>query len=151
MRRSQKRPWLRWFVVGVYSGALLVGTASHLTDLFAHGLSAHAAFAPRWLDLYWAALAILDPLALFLVVRGAWRGRSAAGVRLVCAVMATDLAANVYAVYGPLHSRVQDAPGLQRLLLFALFVAATAPRLARDSRRAARAPESASRHARPAA
>ncbi|MFI0976975.1 hypothetical protein ACH4SP_08105 [Streptomyces sp. NPDC021093] len=127
---------LRRAVVTVYAGALLIGTVTHLADLFAHGLRPHPEFAPWWLDLYWTSLAVLDPLALFLVVRGAVRGRSAAGVWLVCAVMATDIAANAYATYGPLHSRVQEAPGLQRLLLFGLFVAVTARWLARDSRRA---------------
>jgi hypothetical protein len=128
----------RWAVVAVYAGALLIGTVTHVTDFAAHGLRPHAEFAPPWLDLYWTSLTVLDPLALFLVVRGAVRGRGAAGVRLVCAVMATDVAANAYAVYGPLHSRVQEAPGLQRLLLFGLFVAVTARWLARDSRRESR-------------
>jgi hypothetical protein len=121
-------------VVAVYAAALLIGTYTHLTDLFTHGLRPHAEFAPRWLDLYWTSLAVLDPLALFLVVRAAVRGRGTGGVWLVCGVMVTDLAANAYAVYGPLHSRVQEQPGLQRLLLFGLFVAVTAPCLHREFR-----------------
>ncbi|MFJ2744696.1 hypothetical protein ACIO3O_34145 [Streptomyces sp. NPDC087440] len=129
-----RQVWRGGVVLGYVVG-LSIGTITHLTDLFVHGLRPHEVFAPYWLDLYWTSLTLFDPLALALVVRGAVRGRSAAGVWLTCAVMATDLVANAYAVYGPLHSRVQDAPGLQRLLLFGLFVAVTAPWLARESRR----------------
>lgn len=121
------RVLVRWAVVTVCAVALLIGTYTHLTDLFTHGLRPHADFAPRWLDLYWTSLAVLDPLALFLLVRAAVRGRGTGGLWLLCGVMVTDLAANAYAVYGPLHSRVQEQPGLQRLLLFGLFVAVTAP------------------------
>ncbi|GHA13002.1 hypothetical protein GCM10010329_39740 [Streptomyces spiroverticillatus] len=125
----------RGVVVAVYVVGLAIGTVTHLTDLFVHGVRSHAVFAPYWLDVYWTSLTLFDPLALALVVLGAVRGRSTAGVWLVCAVMVTDLAANAYAVYVLLHSGVQDSPGLQRLLAFGLFVAVTAPWLAKESQR----------------
>ncbi|MFF3314399.1 hypothetical protein ACFYV5_02675 [Streptomyces sp. NPDC003035] len=58
------------------------------------------------------------------------RGR-VGGVDLACAIMVTDLAANAYAVHGLQGATLQDAPGLQRLWVFGLFVLATAPWLRR--------------------
>ncbi|WP_412080270.1 hypothetical protein [Streptomyces sp. SJL17-1] len=56
------------------------------------------------------------------LIRGKRRGTD-----LVCAIMATDLAANWYAVYGIQHSSFAAQPGLQRMTVFAALVLGTAP------------------------
>ncbi|MFF6793902.1 hypothetical protein ACFY9C_33095 [Streptomyces filamentosus] len=56
-----------------------------------------------------------------LLIRGKRRGAD-----LACAVMATDLAANWYAVHGIQHSNLAAQPGLQRLTVFAALVLGTA-------------------------
>ncbi|MEU7022601.1 hypothetical protein ABZ990_18340 [Streptomyces sp. NPDC046203] len=114
--------WATRMVVGVWVAGLLIGTVTHVGDLLSHGLFPHASFAPKWLNLYWSALAVLDPLTAVLLLRG-----RRVGADLLVVVMATDLAANLYAVYGPLGSSVGEQGGLQRLLAFGLFVFATAP------------------------
>lgn len=106
--------------VAVAAGLLLVGTVSHLTDLVRHGLHPYD-WAPGWLNLYWSSPALFDTLAAALLFAGRRRG-----LDLVCAVMATDLAANAYAVYGIQHSDLAAQPGLQRLLAFAVLVFCTA-------------------------
>ncbi|MFF6904421.1 hypothetical protein ACFY9Q_00575 [Streptomyces sp. NPDC012389] len=104
---------------------ILVGAASHLADLAQHGLRPYA-WAPTWLNLYWTALSVLDPLAALLLLCGMRRG-----LDLVCAILITDLVANWYAVYGIQHSSLAAEPGLQRLTAFALLVPAAAPLLRR--------------------
>ncbi|MFD8554725.1 hypothetical protein ACFV08_24795, partial [Streptomyces fradiae] len=68
-------------VVAVHCAALAFGTVAHVSDLVTGGLRPHAAFAPWWLDAYWTSLAVLDPLALVLLL---WGRRL--GVDLLCAV-----------------------------------------------------------------
>ncbi|MFJ5833539.1 hypothetical protein [Streptomyces sp. NPDC093089] len=104
------------------AAVLLIGGASaHVTDLLRHGLRPHD-WAPGWLNLYWSSLALFDTLAAVLLIRGKRRGTD-----LACAIMATDLAANWYAVYGIQHSNLAAQPGLQRLTAFAALVLGTAP------------------------
>ncbi|WP_260605161.1 hypothetical protein [Streptomyces sp. WAC01280] len=57
-----------------------------------------------------------------LLIRGQRRG-----VDLVCAIMATDLVANWYAVHGIQQSNLAAQPGLRRLTVFAALVLGTAP------------------------
>ncbi|KAF0649809.1 MULTISPECIES: hypothetical protein [Streptomyces] len=57
-------------VVAVHCAALAFGTVAHVSDLVTGGLRPHAAFAPWWLDAYWTSLAVLDPLALVLLLWG---------------------------------------------------------------------------------
>nr|WP_318212189.1 hypothetical protein [Streptomyces sp. SJL17-1] len=75
-----------------------------------------------WLNLYWSSLALFATLAAVFLIRGKRRGTD-----LVCAIMATDLAANWYAVYGIQHSSFAAQPGLQRMTVFAALVLGTAP------------------------
>ncbi|MET9956890.1 hypothetical protein ABZ135_35815 [Streptomyces sp. NPDC006339] len=109
-------------VLAVWVAGLLVGTVAHLGDLVAEGPFAHREFAPAWLDLYWSSLAVVDPLAAVLLLRG-----RRVGVDLLLAVLATDLAANAYAVLVLLDGRPTESGGLGRLLAFGLFVLVTAP------------------------
>ncbi|WP_406740692.1 hypothetical protein [Streptomyces atratus] len=64
----------------------------------------------------------LDSLAALLLLRG-----RRAGVDLMCAITATDLAANWYAAYGIQHIGVSAQPGLLRLAAFTLLVLVTGP------------------------
>ncbi len=102
--------------LAVAAGLLFVGTVSHVSDLVRHGLHPYD-WAPGWLNLYWSSLALFDTLAAALLLGGRRRG-----LDLACAVMATDLAANAYAVYGIQHSGLAAQPGLQRLLAFGVLV-----------------------------
>jgi hypothetical protein len=108
-------------VCAIAAGLLLVGAVAHATDLLRHGLQGYDR-APRWLNLYWSSLALLDPLAAALLISGKRRGTD-----LTCAIMTTDLAAHAYAAYGSRHSGLAAESGLQRLLAFAVFVLGTAP------------------------
>ncbi|MEV4877220.1 hypothetical protein [Streptomyces cyaneofuscatus] len=117
--------WIAALVCGIAAVLILVGCVAHLTDLVRHGLRPYA-WAPTWLNLYWTALTVLDPLAALLLLGGMRRG-----LDLVCAVLLTDLVANWYAVYGIQHGDLATEPGLQRLTAFALLVLAAAPLLRR--------------------
>ncbi|MGF1341566.1 hypothetical protein ACQSMD_15820 [Streptomyces flavovirens] len=114
----------RWTVISVCIIAavlLFVGAFAHVTDLLSHGLHSYD-WAPGWLNLYWSSLALFDALAGVLLIYGKRRGTD-----LACVIMATDLAANWYAVYGIQHSNLAAEPGLQRLAVFAALVLGTAP------------------------
>ncbi|MGA5171171.1 MULTISPECIES: hypothetical protein [Streptomyces] len=100
---------------------LFVGASAHVADLLRHGLHPYD-WAPGWLNLYWSSLALFDTLTAVLLIRGRRRGTD-----LACAIMATDLAANWYAVYGIQDSNLAAQPGLQRLTVFAALVLGTAP------------------------
>ncbi|MFE0641694.1 hypothetical protein ACFW2Y_08805 [Streptomyces sp. NPDC058877] len=114
----------RWAVIsacGIAAVLLFVGAFAHVTDLLSHGLHPYD-WAPGWLNLYWSSLALFDTLAAVLLIRGKRRG-----IDLACAIMATDLAANWYAVHGIQHSNLAEQPGLQRLAVFAALVLGTTP------------------------
>ncbi|WP_024756999.1 hypothetical protein [Streptomyces exfoliatus] len=114
----------RWVVISVCVIAavlLLVGASAHITDLLSHGLRPYD-WAPGWLNLYWSSLALFDTLAAVFLIRGKRRGTD-----LACAIVATDIAANWYAVYGIQHSNLAAQPGLQRLTVFAALVLGAAP------------------------
>ncbi|MFF5767189.1 hypothetical protein ACFY8F_32265 [Streptomyces tanashiensis] len=118
----------RWAVataLALASVLLFVGAVSHITDLLRHGLRPYE-WAPNWLNLYWTSLAFLDPLAAGLLISGRRRGMD-----LCCAIMATDITANWYAVYGIQHSGLLAQSGLQRLAVFTLLVLLVAPFLRR--------------------
>ncbi len=117
-----RAPWSVVVAVWVIAAVLiLVGGVAHVVDLVRHGLWAYA-WAPGWLNLYWSSLAVLDPLAAVLLLRG-----KRIGLDFACGVMVTDLAANLYAVHGLRGSGFLAEPGLQRVAGFALFVFAAGP------------------------
>ncbi|MFE6814527.1 hypothetical protein [Streptomyces sp. NPDC057677] len=114
----------RWVAISVCVIAavlLFVGASAHVTDLLSHGLRPYD-WAPGWLNLYWSSLALFDTLAAVFLIRGKRRGTD-----LACAIVATDLAANWYAVYGIQHSELAAQPGLQRLIVFATLVLGATP------------------------
>lgn len=97
----------RWTVISVCVIAavlLFVGASAHVTDLLSHGLHPYD-WAPGWLNLHWSSLALFDALAAVFLIRGKRRGTD-----LACVIMATDLAANWYAVYGIQHSNLPVSP-----------------------------------------
>ncbi|MFG2229371.1 hypothetical protein ACGFNX_05015 [Streptomyces sp. NPDC048723] len=108
-------------VVCAVAAGLLVGAVVHVTDLLHHGLQAYD-WAPRWLNLYWSSLALLDPLAAAPLICGKRRGTD-----LACVILTTDLAANWYATYGIQCSSLAAQPGLQRLVAFTTLALVTAP------------------------
>ncbi|MFC8589233.1 hypothetical protein ACFUGD_32410 [Streptomyces sp. NPDC057217] len=106
---------------GIAAVLLFVGASAHVADLLRHGLRPYG-WAPGWLNLHWSSPALFDALAGVFLLQGERRG-----LDLACVVVATDLAANRYAVYGLRHSDLAAQPGLQRLAVFAAVVLGTAP------------------------
>ncbi|NSC23347.1 hypothetical protein FM076_20215 [Streptomyces albus subsp. chlorinus] len=98
------------------AGLLGVGAVSHIVGLVRHGLHPYD-WAPAWLNLYWSAPAVLDPLAAVLLLR-----RQRSGLDLACVITATDPAATWYAVHSIQHSGFLAQPGLQHLTAFGAFV-----------------------------
>ncbi|MBP2580288.1 hypothetical protein J3A78_000766 [Streptomyces sp. PvR006] len=119
MRHAPRRVVLSVCVIAAV--LLFVGASAHMADLLIHGLRPYD-WAPGWLNLYWSSLALFDTLAAVFLIRGKRRGTD-----LACVIVATDLAANWYAVYGIQHSSLAAQPGLQRLTVFAALVLGTAP------------------------
>lgn len=115
----------RWQValVGVIVVGLLIGGFAHVADLIRAGVEPYP-WAPMWLNWYWSALAIADPLAATLLILG-----RRSGVDLACLIMVTDVASNWYAIEQFLDSGFWSQPGLQRLCAFGILVLAAAPLL----------------------
>jgi hypothetical protein len=119
IRRAPR--WVVMLLLPIAAVLLFVGAVSHISDLVRHGLQPYG-WAPSWLNMYWSSLAVFDPLATVLLLRG-----KRAGVDLACAIMATDVAANWYAAHAIHHSDLFDQPGLHRLTAFAVLVLGSAP------------------------
>ena len=79
-------------VLVVYGIGFADGTVAHLTDLLAAGWQSHH-LDPMLLRTFWAALTVLDPTVIALLLLG-WRRT---GLLLASVVMLTDVAANSYA------------------------------------------------------
>lgn len=58
---------------------VLVGGVAHVADLVRHGLWPDA-WAPGRLNLYWSSLAVLDPLAAVILLRGKRIGQTTPAV-----------------------------------------------------------------------
>jgi hypothetical protein len=80
--------WAR-IVLGVYVGAFLVATASHIIDIVVQGAGVYAT-APPALRVFFVALVLIDPVVVVLIVR-----LHRAGVIAVVAVIVADVAANL--------------------------------------------------------
>jgi hypothetical protein len=93
--------WRRWqgvprsvlLVVAVQVAVLSYGGVVHVVQLAVGGWPPYG-WAPIWLAVYFTSLTLFDPLAAALL----W-ARRATGLYLGILVLATDAAANGYAVY----------------------------------------------------
>lgn len=112
----------RRLVLLAYASAFGVGTFTHWQDILSKGwITCQECSAAS--NLYWLALAFLDPLAiLLLLLRRAW------GIRAMQIIMVSDVAVNLavgiseYPVYGR-----WTMPGLYFQAPFMVFLFATAP------------------------
>jgi len=125
--------WARW-VLAIYIAGFTDGTAAHVRDLARAGFDAYSGFPYVPLRVFFICLVVLDPLVVVLCafVRPA-------GVWLAAAVMVLDVAANTAGNW----SRVSRDPawlftgtGLLVLIVFGVFVLATAPAMLRVTSRA---------------
>jgi hypothetical protein len=93
--------WRRWqgvprgilLAVAVLVAVLAYGGVVHVVQLAIGGWPPYR-WAPIWLASYFTSLILLDPLAALLL----W-ARRAIGLYLAILILATDAAANGYAVY----------------------------------------------------
>jgi hypothetical protein len=124
--------WARW-VLAVYVVGFTDGTAAHVRDLARAGFHAYAGFPYAGLRVFFFCLVVLDPLVAVLCAfvrpAGSW---------LAAVVMVLDVAANTAGNW----SRVRNDPvwlvspaGLLILIVFGVFVLATAPAMLRATRR----------------
>ncbi len=81
-------------VVGALVAGFAIGTATHTLQLVSRGWVVFAS-APVWMNVYWTALTLLDPLAAVLLICA-----RRAGLLLALAIMVSDVAVNSYALYG---------------------------------------------------
>lgn len=81
-------------VIGVLVAGFAIGTLTHALHLVTGGWIVFAN-APVWMNVYWTALAALDPLAVVLLL---WRRST--GLTLGAAIILSDVAINSHALYG---------------------------------------------------
>lgn len=83
----------RRYVVGLLVVGFAIGTFTHAVHLFNVGWVVFSS-APVWMNVYWTALVILDPVAAMLLIR-----TPRAGLALGLAIMVSDVAVNSYALH----------------------------------------------------
>jgi hypothetical protein len=80
--------------IGVLAAGFTIGTVTHTLHLFNLGWIVFDD-APVWMNVYWTALTVLDPLAAVLLIY-----RRPIGLALGAAIILSDVAINSYALYG---------------------------------------------------
>ena len=80
-------------VIGVLVAGFAIGTLTHALHLVTGGWIVFDN-APVWMNVYWTALAALDPLAAVLLL---WRRST--GLTLGTAIILSDVAINNHALY----------------------------------------------------
>jgi hypothetical protein len=120
--------WVRW-VLAVYLIGFTDGTAAHARDLARAGFHAYSGFPQIPLRVFFISLVLLDPLVVALAALVL-----PAGIWLAAVVMVLDVVANTAGNW----SRIQHDPawpftpaGLLLIIVFAVFVLATAPAMLR--------------------
>ncbi|MGP8304969.1 hypothetical protein [Vibrio sp. YIC-376] len=81
------------FVVFLLCLFLTIGGAVHIYDNVVDGLLPYD-FAPRWLNIYWSLLSILDLLAVYLLIR-----YRRVGIVLMLVILVTNVVFNTHAIY----------------------------------------------------
>ena len=107
---------------------LFVAGATHVFDNIYFGFLPYR-FAPDWLNIYWSSLAILDLLAVFLLIK--YRNL---GIILTLCIMVSNIVINSIAVYW-LHVISERLP-LQLQTLFLGFCLGSAYWLWESKRKA---------------
>jgi hypothetical protein len=125
--------WARW-VLAAYIAGFTDGTAVHVRDLARAGFHAYSEVPYVPLRVLFISLVVLDPLVVVLCAFA-----RPAGVWLAAVVIVLDVAANTSGNW----SRVSHDPawlvrptGLLVLIVFGVFVLATAPAMLRATSRA---------------
>lgn len=81
------------FVVFLLCLFLTIGGVVHIYDNIVNGLLPYD-FAPRWLNIYWSLLGILDLLAVYLLIR-----YRRVGILLMLVILGTNVIFNTHALY----------------------------------------------------
>ena len=81
-------------VIGVLVAGFAIGTLTHALHLVTGGWIVFDN-APVWMNVYWTALAALDPLAAVLLL---WRRST--GLTLGAAIILSDVAISSHTLYG---------------------------------------------------
>ena len=81
------------FVVFLLCLFLTVGGIVHIYDNIVDGLLPYD-FAPRWLNIYWSLLGILDLFAAYLLIR-----YRRVGIVLMLIILVTNVVFNTHAIY----------------------------------------------------
>lgn len=108
----------------MYCLGFVDGTCSHFIDLARGGIHVYASFAPVPLQVFFVGLAVLDPLVVAMVALARWEG-----VWLACGVMVLDMIGNWITNWPRLRADpawLLRPVGLTPIMLFGLFVLATA-------------------------
>lgn len=81
-------------VISLLVAGFLIGTTTHILHLVNVGWVVFET-APAWMNVYWTALTVLDPIAAMMLVR-----HRRVGLALGILIMVSDVALNSYALYG---------------------------------------------------
>jgi hypothetical protein len=81
-------------IVLILACSLAVGAAEHWLDIFRSGFFPYT-FAPQAINIFWTALAFVDVLAVYLLLR-----HLRLGLTLTLIIMVLDVGINSYAAYG---------------------------------------------------
>ena len=100
-------------VIFVLCICLFIAGATHIFDNLYYGFLPYK-FAPEWINFYWTVLAVIDIVAVYLLVK-----HRNVGLMLTLIIMFSDVAINSFAFY--YLSIVSDSFALQLQTLFLGF------------------------------
>jgi len=106
-------------ILWVYTLAFVVSTSTHVYDAFMTGWPASYSGIPDWMNIFFSALLLIDPLIILLL----WTKRTI-GVILALAFMISDMGLNTYISFG-MNSSGADTYLVMQILfvIYALFTA----------------------------
>ena len=100
-------------VIFVLCICLFIGGATHIFDNLYYGFLPYK-FVPEWINIYWTALAFIDIVAVYLLVKC-----RNAGLVLTLVIMLSDVVINSFAFYS--LNVISDSSALQLQTLFLGF------------------------------